>query len=142
MIPDVASVLRWRALFRAGLRLSGLVAAPIGLAFLTAWAIEGVSDGDFFSLYWYRWHIAVVASCGLWCVVGLVLAGPMTRFLLPLHRPSWPPRCPACRHELVSLCEARCPECGIELPEAFVGWSSPQERSGQGTRAESGKGAA
>ena len=65
-------------------------------------------------------------------VARLVLAGPVTRFLLPLRRPSWPPRCPACRHELVSLREARCPECGIEMPEAFVAWSEPHERAGQG----------
>lgn len=120
MTPDLATVLRWRAAARAWLRLGALLAAPASLFFLGAWLIEGLHDGDLWNLRYYYWRVLSGALFGLWSIVGLTLPGLIARIILRLPRGKWPPRCPYCRHDLVSLKEMRCPECGNALTDEFV----------------------
>lgn len=118
MVPDLNTLLRWRVLVRAALRLVGLFSLPFGAVFIVGWLIEGISDNDLWSWRYYFQRVMTGGLLLLWGVAGLVFAGPITRLILPL--PRWPVRCPYCRHELVTLREARCTECGNSLSEDFV----------------------
>lgn len=121
MVPDLNTILRWRAIARAGLRLVGLASMPASLAAAASWLIEGIWDNDWYNVYYYNQRIVATILFGAWGVMGLVFAGPISRLILPLPRQKWPPTCPYCRHELVGLPEPRCPECGRALtPELMV----------------------
>lgn len=120
MEPDLGTVLRWRAMARGWARLAGVMSLPPGVFFLAAWLVEGTYDGDLMNFRYYYWR---VLSGGLFCswgVIGVAFPGVLARLAFPLPRAAWPPRCPYCRHELVSLRGARCPECGNGLTEEFV----------------------
>jgi len=120
MVPDLHTVLRWRMVVRAWLRLLGLLTLPFRAGFIVGGLIEGISDDDLWSWRSYFQRVATGTVPLFWGITGLVFAGPLTRVILPLPRGRWPGRCPSCRHESVSLAEARCPECGRGLTEELV----------------------
>ncbi len=91
---------------------------PAGICFFAAWLIEGINDGDLSNLRYYFWRILAGGLFTYWGLAGIFFAGLVSRLMFPVHR--WPPRCPYCRHTLVSLREPRCTECGYPLPEEYL----------------------
>lgn len=130
MVPDLETTLKWRAIARALLRLFGLLCLPAGGFFLAAWLIEGISDRDLWSFRYYYWRIISSVLFLSWGFLGLALGGVVARILLPLPKHRWPPKCPYCKYELVTLREARCPECGRALTAEYVAGSQRPPEGG------------
>ena len=116
MIPSIGDIMRRRAtavsVMRGGSVFSALcVAVP-----LLSWVFEGLSDGDFFELGYYSGRIAVIIVLLMLSLACVVLARPVSKWIVPMHEP----RCPRCDHLLSHLVTPRCSECGLRLPDELV----------------------
>jgi hypothetical protein len=78
---------------------------------------EGIDDGDFFELYYYRSEIVSIVSLVSAGMLAFVVASPLSRAFVPMR---YMTTCPRCHYPLVNSQDCRCPECGISLPRDFL----------------------
>jgi hypothetical protein len=123
MIPTIREVMVHRY-WMAGLsRFIGVCFMLLSLWPLGSWVTEGIADWDmlWISYYWPR----IVIGTGL-LIIGFVFIvfnkGVARAFLpIPLYQ-----SCPKCGFSVRGLREARCPECGLVLPEDAITPQAPE----------------
>ena len=127
MIPSAAEIVvaRWRLV--AWLRIIGGVFIFIGLPAMVSWLGEGLRDGDLWSYYYYAERIIIGLGGLILGPIILALAPLLVRLLLPVPAST---ECPRCRYPMAGASGGRCPECGLEVGDAYIAGAT----SGAGRR--------
>ena len=108
-------------------RTSGALLAALATLPIVSWTAEGISDGDFFDLFYYADRIALAVFCIVVALIAWFLQGLLVRILVPIPKGA---RCPRCNHNIEGMTEAVCTECGLELTPEFTATTASLARRG------------